>query len=218
MTFIQCSDKARARHTLAQQLAAEGFHPGPTKAYPAYRVPAQRALHALVQTLPGPSGWLLLRTSPSTLLAEAPGASSRPRLSQLCQALDAPAFMLIDTVFENDSGQVLLEVTRQGETFASGFWRVSGSEHTDLFCGLPLHSSEITPQTAFMQDLIRQIQSPVIENAFHSAYSPDEPSRFEALADELPPALVQQQAYELGRCFERPEGQSLFLTRELAPP
>lgn len=67
---------------------------------------------------PGASSWTVIQTAPLELLAERAAAASRVRLADLCDALSASAFQL--DVYDS-TATVLLEVSKEGEVFTSGF-------------------------------------------------------------------------------------------------
>ncbi|MDR0776846.1 MAG: hypothetical protein LBE81_09445 [Azonexus sp.] len=209
--FIKHPDADVVCEELKNLFAAEGMLPSTDAIYPKHKEPALSCQHWVVQVLAGNAGWILLRTSPRALFAERPASSPSPRLSSLCKKLGVPAFMLLDTVYETEMGEVLMEVQSTGEAFVSGYWITNYKFNNDFFgSSFKLDTKEIVLQTEFMQKLIEQVDSAIIKKSFASKPTCDLPPPFTALGDELTPALVKYQNYEISRDFNSTGGKTLF--------
>jgi hypothetical protein len=131
-TYINHGNVARVVEALVALCAAEGMKQVPP--------PAQRE-RLLVEPMqydgalqndlwgaavfPGAPSWTVIQTAPLELLAERAVGSPRMRLADLCVALSASAFQL--NVYDSTE-TVLLEVSKEGEIFLSGFAAGEGTE------------------------------------------------------------------------------------------
>jgi hypothetical protein len=71
-----------------------------------------------VALFPGAPSWTVIQSAPLELLAERASGAPRMRLAGVCARLSAAAFQL--HVYDS-TGTVLVEVSKDGETFTSGF-------------------------------------------------------------------------------------------------
>jgi hypothetical protein len=124
-TYVNHGTVADVAHALDALCAAEGMQPASS--------PMQRE-RLLVEPMqydgalqndlwgfavfPGVPSWTVIQTAPLELLAERAAGAARVRLADLCVALSASAFQL--DVYDS-TATVLLEVSKAGEVFTSGF-------------------------------------------------------------------------------------------------